>query len=225
MKILILGSLGSMGKRYTAIVKWLGHTPVCYDAAMGKFSVSLYKGIDHAIVATPTDTHYEWCNSLINMGIPTLCEKPVSKNIDEIKALITWAKERNTDVRMVCNWAFTVKKTFEEFFAGTTPMWKPNSNTIRYNNYHTGKDGLYWDAIQLVYLSKSKRHLHLYTESPTLSALFNDQYSIGLDDIASSYIEMIMEWLHPNPKSRLWDLNDALKATNKVISYMKGSKS
>ena len=51
--------------------------------------------IDAAIVATPTNTHYEITKKLLNNGIHVLVEKPLSTKADEASELINLADEKN----------------------------------------------------------------------------------------------------------------------------------
>jgi len=51
--------------------------------------------IDAAIIATPTNTHYEITKKLLNNGIHVLVEKPLSTKADEATELINLANEKN----------------------------------------------------------------------------------------------------------------------------------
>ena len=51
--------------------------------------------IDAAIIATPTNTHYEITKKLLNNGIHVLVEKPLSTKADEASELINLADETN----------------------------------------------------------------------------------------------------------------------------------
>ena len=51
--------------------------------------------IDAAIIATPTNTHYEITKKLLNNGIHVLVEKPLSTKTDEASELINLADEKN----------------------------------------------------------------------------------------------------------------------------------
>ena len=51
--------------------------------------------IDAAIIATPTNTHYEITKKLLNNGIHVLVEKPLSTTADEASELINLADEKN----------------------------------------------------------------------------------------------------------------------------------
>ena len=51
--------------------------------------------IDAAIIATPTNTHYEITKKLLNNGIHVLVEKPLSTKAEEASELINLADEKN----------------------------------------------------------------------------------------------------------------------------------
>ena len=51
--------------------------------------------IDAAIIATPTNTHYEITKKLLNNGVHVLVEKPLSTKADEASELINLADENN----------------------------------------------------------------------------------------------------------------------------------
>ena len=51
--------------------------------------------IDAAIIATPTNIHYEITKKLLNNGIHVLVEKPLSTKADEASELINLADEKN----------------------------------------------------------------------------------------------------------------------------------
>ena len=51
--------------------------------------------IDAAIIATPTNTHYDITKKLLNNGIHVLVEKPLSTKADEASELINLADEKN----------------------------------------------------------------------------------------------------------------------------------
>lgn len=210
-----------MGKRYTAIVKWLGHDVVGFDQG-DPWKNAIDQKPDRTIIASPTIKHYDHCMSCISADIPFLCEKPISKDIDEVVAIRDRCIETGVDGRMVCNWAFLSK----------VPL-QPGTCNISYSHYNTGNDGLFWDMIQPIYLARfkdGKYQISISTESPTFNChIFNSQFSIisqnpnsiefhaTLDMFAKSYECMIDSWLS-DPTS-LWDLDSAVDATQKVLEY------
>jgi hypothetical protein len=199
-RVLVVGNRGSIGRRYEAILSYLNIEHEGYDTSI--FSRAPEGSYTHIIIATPTHLHYEHIlkYSKEYPEADILCEKPISKNPAEIQDLI----DKGLNVRMVCNYLFC------------EGMRRAGGNTIYYNHYNTGRDGKAWDLIQLIYLAKNMPALH--TTNPVFSMAAN-AVILSLNDVASSYIIMIEEWL--DCPDSLWNLNDALKATKKVIEYEK----
>ncbi len=202
MRILVIGSKGNMGRRYIAILKYLGVEAIEFEVNDRIWDCPSF---DRAIIATPTDQHGAMCLAMAIEKRPFLCEKPISKDPDEIVRIMDLCEKNGVDGRMVCNWAFAHRMQ---------SYLEPNSCDIQYNNYNTGKDGLAWDCIQLIYLAKGMPDLK--TDAPNLDCTV-DGYFIDEAMIAESYIKMIVRWLEDPTK--LWSLEDAKKATEKVIAY------
>ena len=204
MKALVIGNLGSIGSRYCAILKYLGVDWVGVDIQ----GTVEYDDITHAIIATPTETHYEKILQIASLGIDNiLCEKPL---VQDLKLFPYFNGIRSAlDIRMVCNWKYALP---------------PGALDIHYANYNTGKDGTGWDCIQLIYLA---RNLTIDTEQPffsckTVDPTCNCKKDISLTDIEQSYITMIKHWLELDGfKNDLWDLSDSLKATEKTLKWIK----
>jgi len=198
MKVLVIGYRGRMGTRYMAILKHLGVEAIGMDVG----DEYPKEDVDKAIVCTPTDSHYDQCLDLAEAGIPFLCEKPVCKDRDEIIEIIEACDSQDTDARMVCNWSFLSDGVLE-----------PGQNIIEYRNHYTGPDGQWWDLIQPLYLAKDLT----VAFQPRFTTVINSViYDMG--NIESSYIAMVKEWLH-NP-SALWDMTDALLATERVKDHL-----
>jgi hypothetical protein len=200
MRILVIGSLGSQGRRYCAILKYLGIDFVKCDIYNKKEIQEHPPKVDHAIITTPVLQHYEWCLWCIATKIDFLCEKPVSKSITQVKTIKDLCEKNNVDGRMVCNWAFTCR--YQLF---------PNKNIIKFNYYNTGKDGKY-DLSQPLYLSKNFK---IKTTSPIYECEINGQ-KISQIDFDKSYVAMILNWI--TFPEKLWSMDDAIKSLKKVIS-------
>lgn len=206
MNVLVIGASGNMGRRYCSILQYLRQTPIKVDIGDNCFGCQEYT---HAIIATPTDTHFEICKKLAELDKTYLCEKPLSKNPDEIKELIAIEGRTKSKGYMVNNWSFATG--FVGAFFGI------NKDMVYYNNWNTGKDGVLWDCIQLIYLAKDF-NIQICTGSPVFRAFCGDN-NVSLTDIDKSYISMIDNFL--SSKKYLWGLQDALAATEKVIAYEK----
>ena len=215
MKVLVIGSKGSMGKRYCAILKYLGVEYVGVD--IGPNSKMDYTQFTHAIIATPTEVHrdnLQWFYTYKNGPKSILCEKPLMKSVRDIETAIDWEALHGGKTNMVCNWKYALpdRKDLE----------------VRYSNYNTGKDGTGWDCIQLIYLVDK---LKISTDTPFFKCDYHfphdtiDSLVVGkvtLGDIENSYITMLRHWLGLDGlENDLWTLTDALKATEKVLTWNK----
>lgn len=60
----------------------------------------LAKEIDCAVVATPTTSHFEVASELIHAGCDVMIEKPITATVDEAKALVELAAEKNRLVQV-----------------------------------------------------------------------------------------------------------------------------
>lgn len=187
--VLIVGELGNMGKRYKTILDFLKIENKGID--LGE---RIPKHWDSCIVTTPTDTHYDVVKNLEIFKRPILCEKPLSKNPNEIKKL-------KGDIFLVCNWKFVFPY---DLYA--------DENKCRYNFYNTGKDGIIWDLCQLIYLDEDIPIID--NDSPIFAASING-IPVSLEMIQWSYIRMLDLWAN-GKYDRFWNLEDALKMTEKV---------
>jgi len=201
--ILVVGFDGNMGRRYTAILKYLDVDTIGIDLR-DKWPVpSQYT---RAIVATPIDTHYKICKRLIQLKKDFLCEKPVSKSNNEIRDLIRLCKFNGVDGRMVCNWAMVLPRMTHGI----------NENKIFIDYYNSGNDG-FWDYIQPVYLSKLD-DLIIRKISPVFKCKINYQ-SAKSECFDLSYVKIIRFWF--TDRNQLWTLSDALAANIKLLQWAK----
>jgi hypothetical protein len=162
-------------------------------------------GCEKAIVCTPTSDHLATLVKMQGYEGDILCEKPlVMGNEIDIGFFFATMRALKLNVRMVCNWAFTAPNFID----------KPESRIIEYDNYNTGKDGMAWDCIQLIYIAKGFPILK--TKSPFLDCKIDGE-RVDEADIAYSYVAMIEAWL--KDPTNLWSLEDAKKATEKVMAY------
>ena len=201
MKVLVIGSEGSMGRRYCAILNYLGIDVLKMDMD-NTHMVGLYKAADKVIIATPTVTHVAYAR-VINK--PLLIEKPVSKLDVQIEDLI----KSGAQAHMVSNWRYTIENG----------AWDTGKCSVYLDYYNHGKDEHVWDAIQLIMLDSKAR---LATESPLFKCSING-LMIGLGQIELSYIRMIKDWL--GDCKYLWTMQDALEGNQKVRDYGKNRNS
>lgn len=190
MKLLLIGSEGSIGRRYRVILEHLGVDFEEYDNPEHKFfgvEQSFYKRFTHAIIATPTHTHLDWIDEL--PPIWKLVEKPASKDLEGLEQ-----RKLNHGCFVVNNYQFL-----------------PSANTrrkITYNFYNTGRDGLIWDVCQLVYIAyKNKVELEVKTDSFWWDLKWG-MHQIAYHEIERSYYHMLKAFCSGDT-SNLWDLKEA----------------
>ncbi len=105
MKLIVIGA-GNMGRKHATILHQLGYLSGIVDVDMRKARklAQLY-GVDYAaspdeldfdgaIVATPTDTHFEISRRLIKRGKHLLIEKPMTSEIKHARKLAKLAEKQ-----------------------------------------------------------------------------------------------------------------------------------
>jgi hypothetical protein len=197
----VLGSRGSTGKRYLAILKYL-KIPCTGSDVQEPIPAG-----DASIIATPDIIHRTNVEDLMQHGYKRfLIEKPVSRYPEDIVAL----QKLPVTCHMVCNWRFV------------EGMLPPGQNSIDYNSYNWGKPGrenAAWNLAQLIYLSAPGK-LHVSSQSPIWACLINDR-PVRLGDIEKSYVDMIQAWIDGHD-DQLWTLDDAKLMTEKCLYYERG---
>ena len=202
MNVLVLGSAGNMGRRYCAILNFLGVDFVGFDISTGADygSLRLYE-FTHVLIATPVNTHIGLIFNLHNVVGSILCEKPISISVDDLLNL----QMNQTSVYMVNNWRFIL---------GVKKLLSPGQNEIALDYYNTGKDGD-WDLIQPIYLSRGMPTIK--RKSPVYDCNVNGTM-ITQHNFDMSYVAMIRAWL--DTPQLMWNLDDAINATKKTIKYI-----
>jgi hypothetical protein len=172
-----------------------------YDGAIPKHFLRRLKATTHCIIATPTDTH----TSIIRMvkelspEMPILCEKPICKNLEELDSLINLKK-----VYMVNNYQYTPQGRQETY-----------KGPVVYDYYHSGKDSLAWDCIQLF---KFDSDVTLSNKSPIWHCEINGE-RLSRDSIDTSYVNMIKDFT--GKRERMWGSSIFLKLHRRVVDYEK----
>ena len=212
-KIFVLGQYGRMGRRYTAILKWLGHAVDGWDVTevgkshtpnIGRLCPSL-RNYTHVIIATPTDIHADLMTQCCQSGVPyVLCEKPMCMDYRRAKQLAEVVSHSQTDVRVVCNWAYVREGV----------VLTARSHRIRYSNWYTGPHSDDWNLIQIHYLDKTGRAM--VSLGPRFECRI-DGSDVTLADIDNSYIRMLSTWL--SSPHQLWGMEDVM-AQELLISKM-----
>ncbi len=197
MKILVEGGLGSIGRRYCAVLKYLGHQPLISDPRCSKDDPRDLN-FEKVIIAVPTSKHFGLCKFFIEKGHTFLCEKPLSRDLKECEELVKYGHGF-----VVNNLAFVARKYHR--------LTKDEKLRIHWNYYNHGKDTLEWDLSQIIYLDPLAT---LHTTSPVWRMSVND-VECRYRDVEESYIEMIEAFVDGR-KEDLWTLEDGLKMSQAV---------
>ena len=207
MRTLLLGGRGSIGRRYEAILKFLEKDYFIFDIAdrdspdpkVGEYYLKALGDMnrgdwDKAIVCTPTDSHYSDAKRLLDVCRVKRCkkdiliEKPVSKSPREIADL-----DRDR-IYMVCNYKYALM--------GRVPL--------KWTYYNTGRDGLYWDLIQLLYINPELE----IDPKGIIWTLETNEGEMSYREVEQSYYDMILSFLCK--PQELWTMKEAMDATNIV---------
>lgn len=204
MSILIMGSDGNMGKRYGAILKYLGKEVVGVDRHHEPETVrKLVKKADGIIIATPTETHLKLLKALKRYKKPILCEKPFSKNIRDLSLLLDYYYKSETPLNMVYQ--------YKELVNGKS------HGDSEYDYFRHGSDGLLWDCIQIIGLAKG--NVTIREESPVWRCQINgERLSLNMMDVA--YVQHLKKWLAKPGQA----LSEILDVHMKVSDLERGSK-
>lgn len=182
MSILIVGSEGSQGQRYQAILDYMGEQFLCRDTNFSEISNERIKMglVDGIIIATPTPTHVKLIREFLPFGIPIFCEKPICKNVAELETLFDEIERSKTPFSM----SFQYKKLVPPDGVGGASY---------YNYFKHGNDGLIWDCIQIVGLSRGE--VELSESSPIWKCRINGE-NINITDMDLAYIDDLTAWLN-----------------------------
>lgn len=162
-----------MGRRYKAILNYLHEPFECLDPLLGgpKRPREIY---DRFIIASPTPTHLAWVCELDEYNKPILCEKPLSKDIDEASTIAR------------CRSPLTMQMQYSR-------LAQDSLGKSFYNYFHHGQDGLVWDCFQIIALAKSE--IELYEDSPVWRCMINGRHILrGHMDFA--YVEYVRAWMN-----------------------------
>lgn len=200
MSILIIGSEGSMGKRYQAILKYLNRDVICVDKDCPEECLLGYafrsSGI---IIATPTDTHTEIIRKMIPFKKPLLCEKPVTKDIRELRDLKFELKADQVPFRMMYQYQ---------------KLDDPGARGVSFYDYFRhGNDGLIWDCLQIIGLARGD--VNLADESPIWDCSLNGQpLMVASMDVA--YVSSVKDWFL-NPHQDFDEVTEAHVKTHELV--------
>jgi hypothetical protein len=206
--ILIIGSEGSMGKRYQAILKFLGKNYYCEDIKLsGNLLYELYDGF---IICTPTDTHADIIKDIRCWDKPILCDKPIAKSSKEVTAIFDSCP--NIDLDIMFQYRESIDNTIRP-------------NTSLYDYYRTGNDGLYWDCMQVIALHQgSHDSLTIRNTSPIWNCFLNGK-RLSFADMDFYYINYLKKWIFGNRRTPQNEIINYHKKVEDFISYENGRHS
>ena len=209
--ITILGAKGSMGTRYQAILNWLGIAHNAYDLDSNKSIVedAIYKSTG-LIIATPTHTHTDLLQRYIGDCKKILCEKPVSKNTEEVEEVYRFASKEGTSLCVTMQYAEIAKN-------------EDRGKESFYNYFRSGKDGLVWDCFQTIALAKGP--VWLSNESPEWKCQINGE-KLSLSSMDGAYVSFVKRWLNNNLEQNSNEMVEAhLRASEIAKDYYDGHSS
>jgi predicted dehydrogenase len=114
LKAALFGA-GAMGQNHARVISQSHHSELTYvidtDQSVGKEVAMKYqsawlpelqsfKGIDYAVIATPTELHFDIAMYALNSGVPLIIEKPISNSYEQTIVLLELA--RNLGIPLVC---------------------------------------------------------------------------------------------------------------------------
>jgi hypothetical protein len=187
---LIIGSNGSMGRRYQAILKHLEVPFECYDIGTGTQDWSRF---DNFILATPTDLHFRYVKNLEVFKKPILCEKPLSTDHSEFVRIL----DASCPISMMMQYAY-----FDRDYA---------HGKTKYDFYNHGKDGLVWDCFQIIALARGE--VEVKESSPIWHCTLNGQ-EIDLKQMDRAYVWAVRRFLDGIyiPKEKLLEYHLKVKS-------------
>lgn len=200
-KILLIGH-GKIGRRYSAILKHLKQDFEIFDPLL-EYEPDI-KAFDKWIIASPTETHIQWCLSAIELGKTFLCEKPLSKKLNECEVIMNSCAKTGVKGFVVCNYKYLLT---ERIFWRYTE--KPS---LKYDYYITGSDGKEWDCCQLIYIDP---RVELRTRSPVWK-FHIDRLRVKYELLERSYIKMIEDFIE-GKYEKLWTVEDGYKMTEATL--------
>lgn len=192
-----------MGKRYQAILKHLGRDFQSFDLAIHGSMTHLKeraKNCARIIIASPTPTHVQYLRELLPLGRPILCEKPVTKNLEEIEELHAECSKNG--------WRYNMVMQYRELDISREPR-----RASVYNYFRHGNDGLTWDCMQIIALAEGP--VVLREDSPYWDCAINGR-CLSIAQMDSAYILHIQKWLTDSLDQ---SMDDILTAHRKVKIY------
>lgn len=176
-----------MGKRYQAILRYLGKPYACLDVDTTENEAENLKARATAfIVATPTSTHLPILYDLANYRKPILCEKPVCTSLDDLDEWLAAVSDEGLPFRCMLQY---------------TELGIPKDcGPTYYDYFRSGPDGLVWDCLQIVGHATDPYNVRLNNESPIWKCAINGKV-LSLHDMDAAYVAHVLRWFQ-DPKQR-----------------------
>lgn len=203
MRSLVVGAGGNMGRRYSAILKYMGEEFDGVDVFDKKPDYTEY---DKIIIATPTATHVQILSDIANsrsVNSPkadVLCEKPVCSP-GTVGILPEICQAANLNLYCVNQYQYLPQVQKHPKAVGITS----------YDYWNSGRDGLSWDCFQLFKLASGD--IVLRSNSPVWTCYINGVL-IDLRDMDSAYVSMLADFL--SSKTLLWGMDVIKDVTLKI---------
>ena len=200
--VTVIGALGSMGRRYRAILKALKVDHFGVDVSHTEKQIyDRCSQSSHVIVATPTETHADILFKLSHLDCDILCEKPVTKDLKQLKRILKLFENRQFDM--------TLQYSMYEI---------PKINALsHYDYYMTGKDGLHWDCLQIIGLAEGE--VFVRNNSPVWSCTINGE-PLDRAYMDTAYIMYVAQFLkgHSIDREFLWKAHEKTYELSKQYS-------
>lgn len=102
------GYWGKIVEKYIVSSEYFELARICGREGELK-QLSKDKELEAVFICTPINTHYEIARLFLSEGIHVFCEKPLTKNLDETRELISLAKEKQ--VCLYTDYIYTVSES------------------------------------------------------------------------------------------------------------------
>lgn len=202
MRYAVIGGRGNMGQRYCHILRWLQHEAIPVDIADKCPDSST---LDGYIVATPTQFHVKDILRLGPTRLPILCEKPLSTDCRDVRAICKVIEDNDWNVTMV--------NQYEQLIGSL------DKGPSHYDYFKTGPHGVAWDCINILGLASG--NVWLNNNSPVWTCSLNGK-ELNIKDMDSAYINMMRQWIRTPQKPG--HLAYIVKAHEKAQEYEKTNK-
>lgn len=192
-----------MGQRYKAILKHLDEPFYSLDRENSEAQIlKAVETMDRVIICTPTNTHFQLLKKIIPLQKPILCEKPISKSLNELEVIFANVLKYNTKFTMMFQYSELLPPKQLEF----------NSS---YNYFRTGKDGLIWDCLQIIGLAKAE--VEILNESPVWQCRING-HKLSLADMDQAYVAFVSKWKNDFIEQKVTDLFNIHQKTDRMAN-------